>query len=57
MSNFWKWQQVWDKVNAKCKETFDAWANADGFALDKWATYDRYFKLRQYVFNRQLASK
>lgn len=57
MSNFWKWQKVWDKANAKCKEAYNAWANADGFALDKWSVYDRWFKVRQYVFERQLASK
>ncbi len=57
MSNFWKWQKVWNKADAKCKETFNAWKNADGFALDLWNVYDRYYKLRKYIFDRQLASE
>ena len=57
MGIFWEYQKIWDKADAKCKEAFNAWKNADGFALDLWKIYDRYYKIRKYIFDRQLASK
>lgn len=48
---------LWDKANARCKQLFAIWANAEGFSLNEWENYSRAFRIRQYIFDRQLKSE
>jgi hypothetical protein len=57
MRNRDKWQMLWDKANARCKQLFAIWANAEGFSLNEWENYSRAFRVRQYIFDRQLKSE
>ncbi len=58
MTIFQNWQRLWERASVRCERAMSDFnfAVADDFPTDEllkvWASYDRWYKVREYIARR-----